>query len=147
MIFVFNRICHHNQVYRICMVDLNFLFLHLCGSDIKKCTSLFDWSIRFSPLPISAVSGTGTGELLDLVCSGLKKIEVCMSNSWISNSYRVFVSVLQFDEIGNLLNWAPNFLLSLLILSRVEVLYSSKFDKICTSGHHQVYCKHKHVFW
>ena len=42
MIFVFNRICHHNQVYRICMVDLNFLFLHLCGSDIKKFTSLFD---------------------------------------------------------------------------------------------------------
>ena len=147
MIFVFNRICHHNQVYKICMVDLNFLFFHLCGSDIKKFTSLFDWSIRFSPLPISAVSGTGTGELLDLVCSGLKKIEVCMSKSWISNSYRVFVSVLQFDEIGNLLNWAPNFLLSLLILSRVEVLYSSKFDKICTSGHHQVYCKHKHVFW
>ncbi|PQQ07932.1 GTPase Der isoform X2 [Prunus yedoensis var. nudiflora] len=29
----------------------------------------------FSPLPISAISGTGTGELLDLVCSGLKKIE------------------------------------------------------------------------
>ncbi|KAK7852950.1 gtpase der [Quercus suber] len=33
------------------------------------------WSLGFSPLPISAVSGTGTGELLDLVCSGLKKIE------------------------------------------------------------------------
>ena len=32
---------------------------------------------RLSPLPISAISGTGTGELLDLVCSGLKKIEVC----------------------------------------------------------------------
>lgn len=31
---------------------------------------------RFSPLPISALSGTGTGELLDLVCSGLEKIEV-----------------------------------------------------------------------
>ncbi|XP_062171688.1 uncharacterized protein LOC133877417 isoform X2 [Alnus glutinosa] len=33
------------------------------------------WSMGFSPLPISAISGTGTGELLDLVCSGLKKIE------------------------------------------------------------------------
>ncbi|KAM5558238.1 hypothetical protein ABKV19_020121 [Rosa sericea] len=33
------------------------------------------WSLGFSPLPISAISGTGTGELLDLVCSGLKKIE------------------------------------------------------------------------
>ncbi|KAI3688205.1 hypothetical protein L1987_81915 [Smallanthus sonchifolius] len=33
------------------------------------------WSLGFSPLPISAVSGTGTGELLDLVCSSLGKIE------------------------------------------------------------------------
>ncbi|KAH0987466.1 hypothetical protein GBA52_014643 [Prunus armeniaca] len=33
------------------------------------------WSLGFSPLPISAISGTGTGELLDLVCSGLKNIE------------------------------------------------------------------------
>ncbi|KAL9296559.1 hypothetical protein ACSQ67_022455 [Phaseolus vulgaris] len=31
--------------------------------------------IRFEPLPISAISGTGTGELLDLVCSGLQKFE------------------------------------------------------------------------
>ncbi|BFG29928.1 hypothetical protein CerSpe_162020 [Prunus speciosa] len=33
------------------------------------------WSLGFSPLPICAISGTGTGELLDLVCSGLKNIE------------------------------------------------------------------------
>lgn len=33
------------------------------------------WSLGFSPLPISAISGTGTGELLDLICSGLEKIE------------------------------------------------------------------------
>ncbi|PWA93570.1 GTP-binding family protein [Artemisia annua] len=33
------------------------------------------WSLGFTPLPISAVSGTGTGELLDLVCSGLGNIE------------------------------------------------------------------------
>lgn len=33
------------------------------------------WSLGFSPLPISALSGTGTGELLDLVCSGLEKVE------------------------------------------------------------------------
>ncbi|XP_010519745.1 PREDICTED: uncharacterized protein LOC104799102 [Tarenaya hassleriana] len=33
------------------------------------------WSLGLSPLPISAVSGTGTGELLDLVCSGLNKFE------------------------------------------------------------------------
>ncbi|XP_010257318.1 PREDICTED: uncharacterized protein LOC104597468 isoform X2 [Nelumbo nucifera] len=33
------------------------------------------WSLGFSPLPLSAVSGTGTGELLDVVCSELKKVE------------------------------------------------------------------------
>lgn len=33
------------------------------------------WSLGFSPLPISAISGTGTGELLDFVCAGLGKIE------------------------------------------------------------------------
>ncbi|KAF8109507.1 hypothetical protein N665_0095s0075 [Sinapis alba] len=34
------------------------------------------WSLGFSPIPISALSGTGTGELLDLVCSGLNKLEI-----------------------------------------------------------------------
>ncbi|KAG9449486.1 hypothetical protein H6P81_009451 [Aristolochia fimbriata] len=33
------------------------------------------WSLGFSPIPISAISGTGTGELLDLVCSDLKTSE------------------------------------------------------------------------
>ncbi|KAG7035859.1 der [Cucurbita argyrosperma subsp. argyrosperma] len=33
------------------------------------------WSLGFTPLPVSALSGTGTGELLDLVCSGLQKVE------------------------------------------------------------------------
>ncbi|KAJ8643536.1 hypothetical protein MRB53_005284 [Persea americana] len=33
------------------------------------------WSLGLSPLPISAVSGTGTGELLNLVCSELKTVE------------------------------------------------------------------------
>jgi len=31
---------------------------------------------RFSPLPISAITGTGTGDLLDLVCAELRKFEV-----------------------------------------------------------------------
>ncbi|CAI0393504.1 unnamed protein product [Linum tenue] len=34
------------------------------------------WTLGFSSLPISALSGPGTGELLDLVCSGLAKLEV-----------------------------------------------------------------------
>ncbi|KAI3461096.1 hypothetical protein Pfo_017759 [Paulownia fortunei] len=33
------------------------------------------WAMGFSPLPISAISGSGTGELLDSVCSHLEKIE------------------------------------------------------------------------
>ncbi|RZC77494.1 hypothetical protein C5167_001674 [Papaver somniferum] len=33
------------------------------------------WSLGYDPLPISAVTGTGTGELLDLVCSTLKTVE------------------------------------------------------------------------
>lgn len=33
------------------------------------------WSLGLSPLPISAISGTGTGELLDFVCTELKKVE------------------------------------------------------------------------
>jgi hypothetical protein len=32
--------------------------------------------VRFSPLPISAITGTGTGDLLDLVCSELTKFKV-----------------------------------------------------------------------
>ncbi|KAE8649512.1 uncharacterized protein LOC101205027 [Cucumis sativus] len=33
------------------------------------------WSLGFTPLPVSALSGTGTGELLDLLCSRLQKVE------------------------------------------------------------------------
>lgn len=33
------------------------------------------WSLGFSPMPISAISGTGTGDLLDVICSGLNKVE------------------------------------------------------------------------
>lgn len=33
------------------------------------------WSLGFTPLPVSGLSGTGTGELLDLVCSRLQKVE------------------------------------------------------------------------
>ncbi|KAL5766585.1 hypothetical protein ACOSP7_017202 [Xanthoceras sorbifolium] len=41
---------------------------------VNKCESPHK-GILFSSLPISAISGTGTGELLDLVCSELKKVE------------------------------------------------------------------------
>ncbi|KAG5592072.1 hypothetical protein H5410_042586, partial [Solanum commersonii] len=32
-------------------------------------------STMSNPLPIFAFFGTGTGELLDLICSGIKKVE------------------------------------------------------------------------
>ncbi|XP_047317854.1 GTPase Der [Impatiens glandulifera] len=38
--------------------------------------SLEFWSLGFQPFPVSAISGTGTGELLDLVCSAMQKVEV-----------------------------------------------------------------------
>ncbi|QCD88403.1 GTP-binding protein [Vigna unguiculata] len=52
------------------------LAVNKCESPRKRImqTSEF-WSLGFEPLPVSAISGTGTGELLDLVCSGLQKVE------------------------------------------------------------------------
>ncbi|CAI9106442.1 OLC1v1005597C2 [Oldenlandia corymbosa var. corymbosa] len=52
------------------------LAVNKCESPRKGLMQASDfWSLGFSPIPISAISGTGTGELLDLVCSGLKKVE------------------------------------------------------------------------
>ncbi|GJN25624.1 hypothetical protein PR202_gb13472 [Eleusine coracana subsp. coracana] len=43
---------------------------------VNKCESPRKGQMQaFAPLPISAITGTGTGELLDLVCSELKKFE------------------------------------------------------------------------
>ncbi|CAI0450005.1 unnamed protein product [Linum tenue] len=49
------------------------LAVNKCESPKKGIMQVSDfWTLgSFSPLPISALSGTGTGELLDLVCSGL----------------------------------------------------------------------------
>ncbi len=33
------------------------------------------WSLGFTPIPVSAISGTGTGDLLDSVCAELKALE------------------------------------------------------------------------
>lgn len=52
------------------------LAVNKCESPRKGIMQALEfWSLGFSPLPISAISGTGTGELLDLVCSGLEKPE------------------------------------------------------------------------
>ncbi|XP_057456187.1 uncharacterized protein LOC130747309 isoform X2 [Lotus japonicus] len=52
------------------------LAVNKCESPRKRIMQASEfWSLGFEPIPISAISGTGTGELLDLVCSGLKKVE------------------------------------------------------------------------
>ncbi|KAJ0084632.1 hypothetical protein Patl1_29760 [Pistacia atlantica] len=52
------------------------LAVNKCESPRKGIMQVSEfWSLGLSPIAISAVSGTGTGELLDLVCSGLEKIE------------------------------------------------------------------------
>ena len=52
------------------------LAVNKCESPRKRIIQASEfWSLGFEPLPISAISGTGTGELLDLVCSGLQKFE------------------------------------------------------------------------
>lgn len=53
----------------------------------KRITADFVYVVvfRFTPLPISAISGTGTGELLDLVCSGLNKIIVSSHKQWCTD--------------------------------------------------------------
>lgn len=33
------------------------------------------WTLGFTPIPVSAISGSGTGDLLDIVCEGLKPAE------------------------------------------------------------------------
>ncbi|XP_030522639.1 GTPase Der [Rhodamnia argentea] len=57
------------------------------------------WSLGFSPLPISAISGSGTGELLDLVCSGLKKIEG-QENSEEGESYVPAIAIVGRPNVG-----------------------------------------------
>ncbi|XP_044974751.1 GTPase Der isoform X1 [Hordeum vulgare subsp. vulgare] len=52
------------------------LAVNKCESPRKgQMQALEFWSLGFSPLPISAITGTGTGELLDMVSSELKKFE------------------------------------------------------------------------
>ncbi|XP_062197072.1 uncharacterized protein LOC133900020 [Phragmites australis] len=52
------------------------LAVNKCESPRKGQMQALDfWSLGFSPLPISAITGTGTGDLLDLVCSELRNFE------------------------------------------------------------------------
>ncbi|XP_077210336.1 GTP-binding family protein isoform X2 [Tasmannia lanceolata] len=57
------------------------------------------WSLGFSPFPISAVSGTGTGELLDLVCSELKTIEA-LESSDEEDEYIPAIAIVGRPNVG-----------------------------------------------
>ncbi|XP_052117596.1 uncharacterized protein LOC107488122 [Arachis duranensis] len=47
------------------------LAVNKCESPRKGILQAYEfWSLEFEPIPLSAISGTGTGDLLDLVCSG-----------------------------------------------------------------------------
>ncbi|KAL5567139.1 hypothetical protein UlMin_030303 [Ulmus minor] len=58
------------------------------------------WSLGLSPLAISALSGTGTGELLDLVCSGLKKIEDQEDFAEEEEDYVPAISIVGRPNVG-----------------------------------------------
>ncbi|XP_074579297.1 uncharacterized protein LOC141835820 isoform X2 [Curcuma longa] len=57
------------------------------------------WSLGFSPIPISAISGTGTGELLDLVCSELKATEA-LDNVEAEENYIPSIAIVGRPNVG-----------------------------------------------
>ncbi|KAK8937649.1 putative tRNA modification GTPase mnmE [Platanthera guangdongensis] len=57
------------------------------------------WSFGFTPLPISAISGSGTGDLLELVCSELKTIEDFHTNE-DENIYVPSISIVGRPNVG-----------------------------------------------
>ncbi|KAL0921702.1 hypothetical protein M5K25_008802 [Dendrobium thyrsiflorum] len=57
------------------------------------------WSLGFTPLPISAISGTGTGDLLELVCSELQTIEA-FEISEGENKYVPSIAIVGRPNVG-----------------------------------------------
>ncbi|KAG0477431.1 hypothetical protein HPP92_014272 [Vanilla planifolia] len=57
------------------------LAVNKCESPSKGMMQASEfWSLGFTPMPISAISGTGTGDLLELICSELPAIEAFDKN-------------------------------------------------------------------
>ncbi|KAL5708141.1 hypothetical protein ACHQM5_018968 [Ranunculus cassubicifolius] len=76
------------------------LAVNKCESPKKGIMQASDfWSLGFSPLPISAVSGTGTGELLDLVCSHLKVVEAS-EDSVEEENYIPAIAIVGRPNVG-----------------------------------------------
>ncbi|PKA58223.1 putative tRNA modification GTPase mnmE [Apostasia shenzhenica] len=57
------------------------------------------WSLGFTPLAVSALSGSGTGDLLELVCSKLKTIEV-LDDTEERNSYVPSIAIVGRPNVG-----------------------------------------------
>ncbi|KAK1259689.1 putative tRNA modification GTPase mnmE [Acorus gramineus] len=57
------------------------------------------WSLGFTPHPISAVSGTGTGELLDMACAELKTVEA-LEDSEEQENYIPSISIVGRPNVG-----------------------------------------------
>ncbi|XP_058073612.1 uncharacterized protein LOC131222521 isoform X1 [Magnolia sinica] len=76
------------------------LAVNKCESPRKGFMQASDfWSLGFSPFPISAVTGTGTGELLDVVCSELKTIED-LENSDEQEDYIPAIAIVGRPNVG-----------------------------------------------
>ncbi|KAJ0982265.1 hypothetical protein J5N97_010520 [Dioscorea zingiberensis] len=58
------------------------------------------WSLGLSPLPVSAVSGSGTGELLDLVCSGLKTNKAFENSEEEKEDYIPSIAIVGRPNVG-----------------------------------------------
>ncbi|KAJ7535605.1 hypothetical protein O6H91_12G039800 [Diphasiastrum complanatum] len=53
------------------------LAVNKCESPVKGLLQAADfWCLGFTPIPVSAISGTGTGDLLDDVCAHLTSLEM-----------------------------------------------------------------------
>ncbi|XP_058199336.1 uncharacterized protein LOC131314594 isoform X2 [Rhododendron vialii] len=75
------------------------LAVNKCESPCKGFMQASDfWSLGFQPMPISALTGTGTGELLDLVCSGLTKIED--SEDLVDENYVPAIAIVGRPNVG-----------------------------------------------
>lgn len=85
------------------MRDLKALCLFICL--VLIISAIYLPPTRFEPMPISALKGTGTGELLDLVCSGLTEIEVIGSWKFAFSSRNNSIALL--NDVSYLHNSWP----------------------------------------
>ncbi|CAL0304171.1 unnamed protein product [Lupinus luteus] len=76
------------------------LAVNKCESPRKGTMQAYEfWSLGFEPIPISAISGTGTGELLELICSGLQKVEA-PTNVDEGEDYVPAISIVGRPNVG-----------------------------------------------